>query len=272
VSGYDAAVLDWGVGGLGFVWAYRELHPGARLLYLSDSGNTPYGLLPRGALRGRIREVAEWTAGMGAGRLVIACNAASSALDASPQKVPVSGIISAGISQVEAGGFRRVGVIGGRRTILSRAYATPLRRLGIDARQRVAQPLSALVEEGALAGPRVDRALAHALRGLGSVEALVLGCTHYPALSARIAAWLPGVALLDPAQQLARSVPGPTSGSKGRLRCLTTGDPRQSRRSARLAFGRDPGAFRQLSSSHPPMLPGPLAEANARPHARREGR
>jgi len=252
---YDMAVLDWGIGGFGFVWAYRARHPSARLLYLSDSGSAPYGLLSRAALRRRIHEVVQWSERMGARRLVIACNAASSALDESVQSLPVSGIVRAGISQVARAGFRRVGVIGGRRTILSRAYATPLRRMGIEVRQRVAQPLSALVEEGALTGARVDEALTRALRGFRSIDALVMGCTHYPALRSGIERRLPGVALIDPAKALVDSVAASNSAGRGRLCCYTTGDGARSRRSARVAFGCDPGAFEQLAAQT--LLPTP---------------
>jgi len=244
----DAVVLDWGIGGFGFLWAYQRRHPDARLVYLSDSGTTPYGLLPRAALRHRLREVGAWSAARGARRLVVACNAASSALDDSPLGVPVSGIIEAGVSLVRAGGFSRVGVIGGRRTILSRAYATPLRQLGLDVQQRVAQPLSALVEAGILQGARVDDVLAHVLRGLRSVDALVLACTHYPALAERIQAHLPGVTLLDPAERLARDVPGPRVKSRAQLECYTTGGATRSREAAHMAFGRDPGEFAVLPS------------------------
>ncbi len=242
-SAFDMAVLDWGVGGFGFVWAYRELHPWARLLYLSDSGNTPYGLLTRAALQRRLGEVACWSREMGAPKLIVACNAASSAIAPSPHAVCVQGIIHAGLSRVEAGGFRRVAVIGGRRTILSRAYATPLRRLGLEVRQRVAQPLSALVEQGVLQGPRVDVALTRVLRGLGGVEALVMACTHYPALRSAFAARLPGVSLIDPARALAHRLPAPDRRRTGRLRVCTTGDALRSRDSAGGAFGRDPGEF-----------------------------
>ena len=174
---------------------------------------------------------------------MVACNAASSALDRD-WAVPVVGIIETGIAQVCRSGHSRVAVWGGRRTILSGAYARPLRSRGIHVVQRVAQPLSALVERGKSSGPQVDAALAKVTRGLGEVSAIVLACTHYAALEPAIRARTPGVALLDPAEALAHVVPGPTGGGPPVLECHTTGPPRSSRRAAQRAFGLDPGRFR----------------------------
>src|SRR5947199_174761 len=72
-------------------------------------------------------------------------------------------MIEPGIAMAVACGNRRIGVIGGRRTIESGIFGSRLRALGLDVRCRIAQPLSALVEAGELSGARVRAAVAAVL-------------------------------------------------------------------------------------------------------------
>jgi glutamate racemase len=66
-------VLDWGIGGMGFVQLFRKHAPGVPILYVSDTGATPYGRMTRGALATRVARVID---GMRAeGGVVVACNA-----------------------------------------------------------------------------------------------------------------------------------------------------------------------------------------------------
>src|SRR6185295_4972938 len=102
----------------------------------------------------------------------------------------------------------------------------------------VARPcpgLVELIEEGALRGPRMEallERLCQPLRAVG-VDAVVLGCTHYPFVRETLAAVLgPGVELIDSGPAIARRTQAlldegglrRTDGA-GSLRVLTTGDP-----------------------------------------------
>src|SRR5690606_19551514 len=120
--------------------------------------------------------------------VVVACNAASTVLPdpmlqrrATARGCTVVGVIEPTVAAVQRLGLHEVAVIGGRRTIESRAYAEPLERSGCRVEQRVAQPLSALVERGVTEGPRLHACLAEILDPLGHAEHLVLACTHYVA-------------------------------------------------------------------------------------------
>lgn len=236
------AVLDWGIGGLDFHARLRARHPALPLLYWSDSGAVPYGKLGRDALAARVAAVMAALRARGASRLVIACNAASTVLD-HPTVVraglPVSGVIAPAIAAALADPARRLGVIGGRRTIRSGLYRRALLAAGRQVRQRVAQPLSAMVERGELDGPALTAELARILAPLRRVDALVLACTHYTALLAPIRAHLPGVRVIDPAAAALAEVEqsGWLSGHGGSDMFLTTGSPDATREAARLAFG-----------------------------------
>jgi len=233
-----ALLLDWGIGGLS---VYRALHracPDLPVIYLSDAGFTPYGKLPTPALAARVQQLIDAAQARHAvTRVLIACNAASTVIPSIVSALPVQGVIEAGIALLRESGHRRVGVIGGQRTIEARLFSTALPALHVQ--EQVAQPLSALVERGVLEGPEVERALQAVLPPLAGVEALLLACTHYPALAPAIARQLP-VPLLDPAERAAEALVAAVGALPPRStadRFFTTGSTVDSSRAARQAFG-----------------------------------
>lgn len=243
-------ILDWGIGGLGFFKALRRQHPGIPVVYWSDAGETPYGKLPSARLAARVREVAGRLAELGVRRVVVACHAASTVLpalgvgdtvgvvDTPAGPVEMTGVIAHALRLARNSPVRSVGVIGGRRTILSGIYRRGLAAPGRAVHQRVAQPLSARVEAGDLSSAALERELTAILRPLRQVDALLLACTHYPALAPRLAAHLPGARLLDPVDELLAWVSRHwRAHASGPDRFLTTGDPAAMRRAAAAAFG-----------------------------------
>lgn len=232
-------VLDWGIGGLDVFRRLSEGRPRARLVYLSDSGSLPYGKMTRAGLRARMEAIVAAFAARGAVAVVVACNAASTAFPGArvPAGVPVHDVISSGVALVRASGHREIGLVGGVRTVRSRAHA---RRLGgVRVVSRIAQPLSAMVERGELSGAAVSREVRRAVADLRALPAILLACTHYPALLPVFREALPGVALLDPASILAEEVrvSGGVPEGEGEPCFYTTGDPDEMRRSALVAFG-----------------------------------
>jgi glutamate racemase len=255
-------ILDWGIGGLGFVRLLKERHPGVPVVYLSDAGEVPYGALPAEALTYRVGCALGLLRGLGARRVVVACNAASTVLpriseivkqgDAERIWGPLpsfTGIIDHGIdavaSEVSLRGGVTVGVIGGRRTILSGMYRRPLVGRGFEIRQRVAQPLSALIERGDVSSGNLIAQLRTILAPLRGCDHLLLACTHYAAITPAITELLPGTHIIDPVVRLldwievawgiATSSPEDRSSIEDRY--LTTGDRNLMSLAARRAFG-----------------------------------
>lgn len=231
-------VCDWGVGGLGFTRLLRDARPDLDVLYLGDQGVPGYGKLPRPVLAARLRAVLAAFRERGVAEVVVACNAASTVLEAARiEDVRATGMIAPTLAHLGRG-QGHVGVIGGRRTVLSGSYARPLRAAGWTVRNRIAQPLSGLIEAGDLAGAEaVLPTILHPLRG---VDRLVLACTHYVVLEGAIQATLPNAELVDPAAlawaQVAPFLPPPID-RRGTARFLTTGDPTSMAAAARKAFG-----------------------------------
>jgi glutamate racemase len=106
--------------------------------------------------------------------------------------------------------------------------------------QRVAQPLSALIERGLTDGPEVEACLREILAPLRDAEHLVVACTHYVAALPAIRSWLPRLrSVVDPAEETLDWVRARWGlhGGEGRERFVTTGSAVATRDAARLAFG-----------------------------------
>lgn len=206
-------IFDSGVGGLTVLQAIRGRLPGESTVYLGDTARLPYGPKSPETVRRYARECAAFLLERDVKMVVVACNTASArALPALERElpVPVVGVVLPGAREaVERSRSGRIGVLGTRGTIESRAYQEAIRELRPDAFvEGVACPLFVpLVEEGwtedEVARLTAERYL-EPLLAL-DVDTLVLGCTHYPHLSGllrRVAG--DGVELVEPARATAR--------------------------------------------------------------------
>jgi glutamate racemase len=185
-------MFDSGFGGLTVARALIDLMPQENLVYIGDTGRYPYGNKPADEVRGYAKELA-WSLvrEYGAKMIVVACNtAASVALDELVDElpVPVIGVIDPGArALVRVTRNNKVGVIGTVGTISSGAYVQAIRATGASvALTSAACPgFVEFVERDQTTGDEVmvlaERLLAP-VRDAG-VDALLLGCTHYPYLS-----------------------------------------------------------------------------------------
>jgi glutamate racemase len=209
-------IFDSGVGGLTVQRAILELLPGLDTVYLGDTARVPYGTKSPAVVTRYSLNNARFLAGQGIEMLVVACNTASAVAlpalrDAYP--VPVLGVVEPGArAAVRASRTGRIGVIGTQSAIGSGAYQAAVKALrpGAEVTARACPLFVPLAEEG-WTDPRdevvrlVARRYLAAIREAG-VDALILGCTHYPLLEGAIAAELPGVALVDSARAIAAEV------------------------------------------------------------------
>jgi len=196
------AVVDYGIGGLDFWQRIRRRYPKLSTIYLSDSGFTPYGQLTEIDLKQRLYRLSDALQRRGATALVIACNAASSVVPDITLSLPTQGMIEAALALVKLSGFKKVGIMGGQRTIESGIYEHALTSSGIEVVQRVAQPLSICIEAGDLDSLTLRDHLHRITAPLRDQEAVLLACTHYPAITGLIQSMLPHVTLLDPVDML----------------------------------------------------------------------
>ena len=208
-------VFDSGIGGLTVVKALRDRLPNETIVYLGDTARVPYGPKSPETVQRYALELAHMLMQKDAKVLVVACNTVSSvALSLLSRKfpVPVIGVIEPGArAALQATHNRHVGVIGTRATVRSGAYETVLRAMDTNVRvsSRACPLLVPLIEEGLLDDVVTDQVITRYLEPLlaDGIDTLVLGCTHYPLLSAAIARALGRkIALVDSAENCATAV------------------------------------------------------------------
>jgi len=185
-------MFDSGFGGLTVARAVIDLLPDENLVYIGDTGRYPYGPRPQAEVREFARQLA-WSLVKKheVKAVVVACNTASAAaLDVLQQELPVLvvDVVEPGArALVKASRSGRVGVIGTVGAIGSGAYERAVAATGADVKLTAAAcpGFVEFVERGQTTGDEVmilaERLLAP-VHDAG-VDALLLGCTHYPYLA-----------------------------------------------------------------------------------------
>ncbi len=235
-------MFDSGVGGLTVLRALRDAMPAEDFIYLGDTARLPYGTKSTASVVRYSLQCAEALMLRGIRGLVVACNTASAAALGALREhypaVPIIGVIEPGAAAaVAASKAQHIAVIATEGTIGGGAYQHAIRRLSPDARveARACSLFVAFAEEGWLDGPLVE-AVAHRYLdalfapqgGAGAYpDTLVLGCTHFPVLSAAIRAVLPPhVRVVDSAHSVAaaaaREFPVGGQSGRGSVRWLAT--------------------------------------------------
>lgn len=181
------AVFDSGVGGISVLRQLRKRMPNERYLYFGDSANAPYGTKKPEVVRVLALNVAEKLVQRGIKALVVACNTATAAaIEDLRKKYPdliVVGIepaLKVGADKYPGG---HIGVMATPVTLEGEKFHRLLDRFSDKCRVSLipAPGLADLVEAGKQNGPEGEALLSPLLAPfIGKLDALVLGCTHYP--------------------------------------------------------------------------------------------
>jgi glutamate racemase len=215
VNAAPLGVFDSGIGGLTVTRALFECLPHESVIYFGDTARVPYGPKSPDTVRRYSAEILAYLLHRGVKAVVVACNTSTAhALDSLRERspVPVVGVIEPGArAAVRASASGNIGVIGTAGTIASGAYERAIKATRPDA-SVAARPCPLfvpLVEEGWFehaATELIAREYLEPLQRAG-VDALVLGCTHYPLLKPLLARVMgPGVTLIDSAEETANAV------------------------------------------------------------------
>ncbi len=207
------AVFDSGLGGISVLRHLRRLMPGERYLYFGDSANAPYGSRTTEEVRVlTMAAVEKLLARKPLKALVLACNTATSAavqqLRARYPDLIVIGIEPAlkVASDRYPGGH--IGVMATEVTLREEKFDSLLHRFQENCTiSKIPMPgLVQLVEAGKTDTPEMERLLCGLLTPyLGKLDAVVLGCTHYPLAAKTISRVLGDkVVLLDGGEGTAR--------------------------------------------------------------------
>ncbi len=208
-------VFDPGVGGLTVVRELIKQLPYEDIVYFGDTARVPYGIKSKETVIRFSIENILFLLKQDVKLICVACNTVSSlALPVIKNhfRVPIVGVLSPGVREaVYATKNKRIGIIGTRGTIKSRAYELEVKQLEPKAQvTAVACPLFVpFVEEGLLNGKVVLEVARDYLQPLkkAGVDTVILGCTHYPLLRPVIKEVMgKHVTLIDSAKQVAIEV------------------------------------------------------------------
>ena len=253
-------MFDSGFGGLTVARAVIDLLPAEDLVYIGDTARYPYGPRKADEVRRFAQELAtSLVCDHGVKAVIVACNtAAASGLDSMRNElgVPIIDVVAPGAAAlVEATDSGRAGVIGTVGTVSSGAYLHAVEHAAMVAGRKVRLTSAAcpgfveFVERGQTSGDEVtvlaERLLAPVKTA--DVDALLLGCTHYPFLS-RVISDVVGthVTLVSSADETAFSAARllgelgllrPHHGAPGRHRFLSSGDVQWFRELGRRLLG-----------------------------------
>ncbi len=199
-------VFDSGIGGLTVVKRIRQYLPSENIIYFGDTARVPYGNKSNATVTEYAKEITEFLLRKNVKLIVVACNTVSSvAIDflKSHYDVPIIGMIEPGAKMAaDYAANKKVGVIGTYATINNHAYKKKLKELSneFEVFEKACPLFVPLAEEGMTNHPATKLIAEEYLSELKEkkLDALILGCTHYPILISPIREAIgEGIKLID---------------------------------------------------------------------------
>ncbi|MBP8959590.1 MAG: glutamate racemase [Bacteroidales bacterium] len=188
-------IFDSGVGGLTVAHAIKQILPGETLLYFGDTAHLPYGDKSAEAIRQYSEKIVEYLLSFNAKAILIACNSASASAygylkEKFGERTVIMDVITPVIDYIVSRNYHKIGVIGTKRTITSGIYRNTLaeKSPGTEVISLATPLLVPMIEEGFIydeISNLIIRAYLSNEAFIG-IEALILGCTHYPIIRNQI--------------------------------------------------------------------------------------
>lgn len=211
-------IFDSGIGGLTVAHAISEAMPNETLIYFGDTAHMPYGDKSKDSIRFYAEQITNYLLKNEHCKcIVIACNTASAAAyeylrDAFKNIIPVINVIDPIIEEVIAADqIKRVGIIATKTTIASGIYQEKLtrRKASLDYSALATPLLAPMIEEG-FYNDKISHEIIYSYLAqpeLQNIDALILGCTHYPLIKEEIKAFYkPGIKVIDSTTIVANKV------------------------------------------------------------------
>lgn len=216
-------VFDSGYGGLTIYDEIEKLLPQYDYIYLGDNARTPYGTRSFDVVYEFTRQAVRYLFQQGCQLVILACNTASAKALRTIQQVDIPlldpnrrvlGIIRPTVECIgDATKSRHVGVLATEGTIKSHSYPLEIRKLfpDIEVTGEACPMWVPLVETNEYASDGADyfvkRHVERLLERDPEIDAIILGCTHYPILLEKIRKYTPeGVKLITQGAAVASSL------------------------------------------------------------------
>lgn len=205
-------IFDAGVGGLSILLEIKKLLPNEKLIFVADQFYLPYGGKTKEELIDRVSKIIEYFKTQNVKAVVFACNTATVFTIAEMREkfhIPIVGTVPVIKTLSKISKTRNAAVLSTPGTAKSsylddliKTFAPDMEITNISGSN-----LAELVEEGDLESPQIKNILETKLLPLAekNVDAIALGCTHYPFLRSMIEQIVgPSVAIVDSGGAVAR--------------------------------------------------------------------
>jgi glutamate racemase len=188
-------IFDSGVGGLTVAHAIKQILPGENLVYFGDTAHLPYGDKSAEAIKYYSGRITEFLLSHNSKVVLVACNSASaSAFDTLKEEFEnrtlLVDVIDPVVDYLGTRNFKKIGVIGTKRTISSGTYELKISKRSPETTVvTLSTPLLVpMIEEGFIFDDISNAVIRTYLSDklLAGIEALILGCTHYPIIKNQI--------------------------------------------------------------------------------------
>ena len=205
-------VFDSGVGGLTVMREIVRQIPEEDIVYFGDTARVPYGSKSRKTIIRFSEQIIRFLMTKEVKAIVIACNTASAlALDTVREEfdIPILGVVVPGArAAVEATKRRKIGVVGTDATVNSGMYTKIIQGMdpGIQVIEKACPLFVPLVEERFKEHIVTQEIIEYYLQSMkdSDIDAMILGCTHYPLLRSKIRAYMgDGIQIVNPAYETA---------------------------------------------------------------------
>ncbi len=207
-------VIDSGIGGLTVVKELQKLLPHEDILFFGDNKNVPYGNKTLEQITVLTRRMLDKLVENNIKVIVIACNTISSMISTMRENYDVEliGIIAPAISAIKTNEENDdIGLLATKFTVNSKAYDIEAKRQNKDVHiiSEGSAELAEMIENLEYKNVNIEEIIRRHISFItskGSVDTVILGCTHYPILMDMFKDCCPGIKFIDPAYQQALSV------------------------------------------------------------------
>lgn len=210
-------IFDSGIGGLTVANAISKALPNEQLIYFGDTAHLPYGDKSPEAIKYYSLKIGKFLLDKKCKVIVIACNTASShayhdLVHFLGDKVPIINVIDPVVDfMINAGKFKRIGVIGTKSTIKSDLYSKKIEIAdpAIKVSSLATPLLVPMIEEGFF-NNNISKTVINSYLSspkLKNIDSLILACTHFPLIKPEINSFYSGkVDIINTAEIVAEYV------------------------------------------------------------------
>ena len=262
-------VIDAGLGGFTVVKELQRILPEEEIVFYGDGKNQPYGNRTREEILFLTRQCLDFLKERKVKAVAVACNTISTLVEEyqGDYPFPIFSIVKAGSDDVIRQGLKRVGLLATVFTAKSGCYERLIHQAdpAVEIYAQGCPMLARIIEDGTFDQERIRKELNQTLGTLSKqhpdLNALILGCTHYPLVADEIQRWYPQFTqLINPAatqaaqlKQFLEQNQGRNWEGTGRFQIYTTSDCQVYRNMARLVGLKEPAGVELVPA---PRLPG----------------